>query len=91
MICQWCESDKAESIIDSVYWELPDGKKAIEITETPTIHCPSCGMKYQMEAMVGEIEDHLFLIDTSKLAKIVTFEELMAQPRLLKRNYFNFN
>jgi uncharacterized YokU family protein len=38
-----------------------------------------------------EIEDQLFLIDTKKLGKVVTFEELMAQPRLLKRNYFDFS
>jgi hypothetical protein len=32
----------------------------------------------------------LFLIDTKKIGKSITYEELMALPRLLKRNYFDF-
>jgi len=48
-------------------------------------------MTYQTELITKEIEDQLFLIDTKKLGKVVTFEELMAQQRLLKRNYFDFS
>lgn len=47
-------------------------------------------MIYQEDEIVKEIEDQLFLIDTKKLEKQVTFQELMNQPRLLKRNYFDF-
>lgn len=47
-------------------------------------------MIYQEDEIVKEIEDQLFLIDTKKLAKKVTFRELMEYPRLLKRNYFDF-
>jgi len=47
-------------------------------------------MIYQEVEIVKEIGDQLFLIDTKKLEKQVTFQELMNQPRLLKRNYFDF-
>lgn len=89
--CQWCESDTARETSDTVYWELPDGTKAIEIQDTPSIHCLECGMTYQTDETVKEIEDQLFLIDTSKLGKSMTHEALMAAPRLLKRNYFDFS
>ncbi|WP_066366147.1 YokU family protein [Neobacillus fumarioli] len=91
MKCQWCGSNTAQETNNTVYWELPDGTKAIEIRETPSIHCPECGMTYQSDELVKEIEDQLFLIDTSKLEKSMTFETLMAVPRLLKRNYFDFS
>ncbi len=89
--CEWCSSEKTKAVTDKVYWELPDGTKAIQIDETPAIHCHDCQMTYQTELITKEIEDQLFLIDTKKLGKVVTFEELMAQPRLLKRNYFDFS
>lgn len=88
MICQWCESDTAHETSNTVYWELPDGTKVIEINGTPSIHCLECGMNYQTDTTVKEIEDQLFLMDTSKLEKSVKYERLMATPRLLKRNYF---
>ncbi|KIY21577.1 MULTISPECIES: YokU family protein [Mesobacillus] len=88
--CEWCSSEKIKPVTDKVYWELPDGTKAIEIEGTPAVHCLDCQMTYQTEWITKEIEDQLFLIDTKKLAKIITFEELMEQPRLLKRNYFDF-
>ncbi|WP_433742688.1 YokU family protein [Falsibacillus pallidus] len=88
--CEWCGSDDVKLEKRSVYWELPEGTRAVEIKETPTACCVSCGMEYQKEAMVKEIEDQLFLIDRSKLGKEVLYEELMQMPRLLKRNYFDF-
>lgn len=89
-ICEWCGSEKTDTIMDTVYWELPDGTKAIQIEGAPTVECFGCGMKYQTEAITKEIEDQLYLIDTKILEKVITFSELMAQPRLLKRNYFDF-
>lgn len=89
--CEWCCSENVKTITDSVYWELPDGSNAIQIDETPAIHCLDCEMTYQTELIIKEIEDQLFLINTKNLNKVVTFEELMAQPRLLKRNYFDFS
>lgn len=78
-------------LTDSVFWELPDGTRAIEITETPTQSCTDCKMIYQSEAIVKEIENQLYLIDCKQLGKVVSFEELMAIPRLLKKNYFDFS
>lgn len=69
MICEWCETDKANPVNSTVYWELPDGSRAIEIQDTPSIHCLGCGMTYQTDSMVREIEDQLFLIDSSKIEK----------------------
>lgn len=91
MECQWCEKQDAILGQSTVFWELPDGTKAIEITETPTIICQTCGMKYQDDSTVKEIEDQLFLIDTGLLANSITFQQLMEQKRLLKRNYFDFS
>jgi uncharacterized YokU family protein len=89
--CEWCSSEGVKNATDRVFWELPDGSRAIQIDETPAIHCPDCEMTYQTEQITKEIEDQLFLIDTKNLNKEITFEELMAQPRLLKRNYFDFS
>ncbi len=89
--CEWCSSENIKTISDRVYWELPDGSGAIQIEETPAIHCFDCEMTYQTEMITKEIEDQLFLINTRNLSKVITFEELMAQPRLLKRNYFDFS
>jgi uncharacterized YokU family protein len=91
MKCDWCESARAVQSKNTVYWELPDGTKAIEITDTPCITCPECGIAYQTEEMVKQIEDQLFLINTKQLAKSITYTELMNQQRLLKRNYFDFS
>ncbi|MEH7119969.1 YokU family protein [Neobacillus vireti] len=91
MVCQWCESNSTSETSNTVYWELPDGTKVIEIHNTPTIHCLECGMNYQTDRTVKEIEDQLYLIDTSMLVKSMTYETLMAAPRLLKRNYFDFS
>lgn len=90
LICEWCgqEAKNGENI---VYWELPDGTRAIEITETPAIICTSCEMIYQSDQVTKEIEDQLFLIDTKKIDKRISYQELMALPRLLKRNYFDFS
>lgn len=89
--CDWCGSDEAIEFGTTVYWELPDGTKAIEITDTPSISCSRCGMLYQGDETVKGIEDQLFLINTSLLSKQVSYKDLMAQPRLLKRNYFDFS
>lgn len=91
MLCEWCNGSNVQRIIGSVYWELPDGTRAIEITETPTHSCPDCSMVYQSESIVKEIENQLYLIDCRKIGKVITFEELMAIPRLLKKNYFDFS
>ncbi len=91
MKCEWCETDGAEEVNTTVYWELPDGTRAIEITETPGISCSACGMEYQADETVRELEDQLFLVDTSKIDKTIVYKELMELPRFLKRNYFNFD
>ena len=91
MICQWCESETVHESSNTVYWELPDGTKVIEIQGTPSILCLECGMNFQTDTTVKEIEDQLFLIDSSKLEKSMKYETLMAAPRLLKRNYFDFS
>ena len=85
MNCMWCDSTEAKESLNTVYWELPDGTKAIEIQETPCISCSSCGMDYQSDHTVKEIEDQLFLIYTKDLPKQLTYEELMGRPRLLKK------
>ncbi len=89
--CEWCNSKNVESTVESVFWELPDGTRAIKITATPTNHCPDCNMIYQDEEIVKEIENQLFLIDCKKVGKEITYEELMGIPRLLKKNYFDFS
>jgi uncharacterized YokU family protein len=89
--CQWCNSKNVELTAESVFWELPDGTRAIEITATPTYHCFNCGMIYQSEEIVKKIENQLFLIDCKKIGKTVTYEGLMGIPRLLKKNYFDFS
>lgn len=89
--CTWCDSKHIEEKKASVFWELPDGSRAIEITETPSILCHDCDMEYQPDEQVKEIEDQLFLIDTKTIDKEISFAELMARPRLLKRNYFDFS
>lgn len=88
MKCDWCEDPNAIEFTCTVYWELPDGTRAIEITETPGLKCPTCKMEYQTEATIEALEDQLILIDTKKIGKAISFDQLMAQPRLLKRNYF---
>ena len=91
MRCQWCESEKVIMSSDTVYWELPDGSRAVEIKETPTVICQDCHINDQTDSLVKEIEDQLFLIDTKSLPKSLTFQQLMSIPRLLKRNYFDFS
>lgn len=90
MKCEWCEDSVAEEITCTVFWELPDGSRAIEIHGTPGMKCTSCGMEYQTEVTIEALEDQLLLIDTKKINKEIVYEELMAQPKLLKRNYFKF-
>ncbi len=65
--CEWCGNQKASACQSAVYWELPDGTRAIEITDTPAFACSSCGMTYQEEAVIGEIENQLFLVDAKKI------------------------
>lgn len=88
--CHWCEQPEPAQIKDTVYWELPDGTKAIEIREVPSFSCDYCGAVYQDETVAKDIENHLFIIDTKNIEKSLTYEELMAKPKLLKRNYFDF-
>lgn len=90
MRCEWCKG-KASTCEGSVYWELPDGSRAIEITKTPSIICKECEMVYQEDKVIKEIEDQLFLVDTRQIDSTISFKELMELPRLLKRNYFDFS
>lgn len=87
--CEWCDGD-AKRAENTVYWELPDGTRAIEITNVPAVLCSSCGMMYSTDEITKEIEDQLFLVDTKKITKTMSYQELMLLPRLLKRNYFDF-
>lgn len=88
--CEWCEHGTVEEIKQSVFWELPEGTRAIEITNTPSVFCHSCHMIYQSEEMVKKIEDQLFLINRNQLKDVVSYEELMNMERILKKNYFDF-
>ncbi|CAH0347347.1 YokU family protein [Bacillus sp. CECT 9360] len=90
-ICEWCNEGSLSDVTAPVYWELPDGTKAIEITATPSKRCDACGACYQVDSIVKQIEDQLFLINTAQLDKSIPFEALMKVPRLLKRNYFDFS
>ncbi|WP_064091338.1 YokU family protein [Rossellomorea aquimaris] len=88
--CEWCNSEAAMETILPVYWELPCGTRAIQITDVPSVSCEECRMNYQEEQVIGEIEDQLMLVDTSQIEKVITHKELMKLPRMLKRNYFRF-
>ncbi|MGM0854336.1 MAG: YokU family protein [Bacillota bacterium] len=89
-ICEWCEAETAHEDQSNVYWELPDGTRAIQISIVPSMSCSHCGMEYQEEAVINEIEDQLMVIDTNLIDKVITYTELMKLPRLLKKNYFRF-
>lgn len=91
LTCDWCEEHNLEETKAVVHWELPDGSRAITITNVPSYYCDHCKFSYQKEELVKTIEDQLFLISTELLPVSVTFDELMKQPRLLKRNYFDFS
>ena len=91
MCCEWCSSKNFMKEAISVFWELPDGTNTIEIRNTPCISCKECGMSYQEEEIIEQIEEQLLLINTKILEKSLTFDELMGKPRLLKRNYFKFD
>ncbi|WP_335871694.1 YokU family protein [Bacillus sp. 2205SS5-2] len=90
-ICEWCGEASIRSDRRTVYWELPDGTRAIEITDTPTKCCQSCKVDYQSEALIQELEDQLYLVDRSKISESLSFDELMSLPRLLKKNYFRLD
>ena len=87
--CEWCESENAVKTSNLVHWELPDGSRAIEISETPCTECPDCGISYQSEDTINEIENQLLLINVKELPNRVNFDELMKWKRHLKRNYFD--
>ncbi|MBM7094555.1 MULTISPECIES: YokU family protein [Alteribacter] len=91
MKCKWCESDKAIHSLESAYWELPDGSRAVEITQVPSIKCSDCEMIYIEEEQIADIEDQFMLIDTKKLDMTFSYKTLMNQPKFLKKNYFNFD
>jgi len=90
LLCDWCGS-KANKGENTVYWELPDGSRAIQITETPAVICSTCTMVYQTDEVTKQIEDQLLLVDTQKIGKSISYQKLMELPRLLKRNYFDFS
>ena len=58
--CEWCEGNNITIGTSSVYWELPDGSRAIEITATPAVICKECDMVYQTEKLTKEIEDRFW-------------------------------
>ncbi|MEC1622107.1 YokU family protein [Bacillus mojavensis] len=89
--CEWCGEPEALPGTNTVYWELPDGTRAIELTNTPAMICSSCGMAYQEDSTIKDIEDQLFLINTKKLPESLTYQQLMETERILKRNYFDFS
>lgn len=89
-VCEWCDSQNIEYSTKSVFWELPDGTRVIEITETPTIICHDCQIYYQPDQIVEEVENQLLLVDTKKFGKSIKYQELMDQQRILKKNYFDF-
>ncbi|MDO6655772.1 YokU family protein [Anaerobacillus sp. 1_MG-2023] len=91
MICKWCEQEGAFETLDKGYWELPDGSRAVEISDLPSVQCGYCGMCYQTDELVGDVEEQLMLIDTSKLPSSFSYKELMSQERLLKKNYFDLD
>ncbi|MBS2969285.1 YokU family protein [Metabacillus sp. KIGAM252] len=91
MTCEWCGSDKTKTAELPVYWELPDGTRSIEITNAPSVNCLACHMVYQEEKVVKEIENQLFLIRTSNLGDSIDYKQLMAEPKILKKNYFDFS
>ncbi|RBP01094.1 YokU family protein [Rossellomorea aquimaris] len=89
-VCEWCEEETAHEEKANVYWELPDGSRAIQISNVPSMSCSHCGMEYQEEAVINEIEDQLMLIDTKLIDKVIAYTDLMELPRLLKKNYFRY-
>ncbi|WP_108671458.1 YokU family protein [Peribacillus acanthi] len=89
--CEWCEEKQIQETTASVYWELPDGSRAIEIKDTPTIKCPICEAEYQQETIVKGIEDQLFLVDRRKITSPINYKDLMEMERILKKNYFDFS
>ncbi|PLT28722.1 YokU family protein [Peribacillus deserti] len=88
--CVWCNEGGVIVINDDVYWELPDSSRAIEITETPSLFCGGCSAVYLEAKLAAEIENQLFLIDRKQLGSSISFSQLMALPKLLKKNYFSF-
>ncbi|MBM7692527.1 putative YokU family protein [Peribacillus deserti] len=88
--CVWCNERSIVDIEDQVYWELPDGSRSIEITATPSLFCSSCHAVYLDEKLAADLEDQLFLIDRNELSSSISFSKLMALPKMLKKNYFNF-
>ena len=45
-------------------------------------------MNYIEENVIEKIEEQLILINTKELSNSLTYQELMAKERLLKKNYF---
>ncbi len=88
--CVWCESEKIIHGLNTVHWELPDGTRAIVITDTPSVICNNCKMIYQSDEIVKAIEDQLFLINTNIIGQEISYTNLMNQQRMLKKNYFDF-
>lgn len=88
--CAWCNSENIVHDGENVYWELPDGTRAIKISEVPSVKCQQCKMVYQTDSLVKKIEEQLFLINTNIIGQEISYTSLMKQERLLKRNYFDF-
>lgn len=90
MTCEWCVEGNVRIQNMPVYWELPDGSRAIEISDTPTCICEQCGMEYQEEMLIKKLENHLYLVDFKKIPASISYEELINLPKILKKNYFDF-
>lgn len=87
MECLWCEEEGAETFLSTVYWELPDGSRSIELTNVPSIKCAACGEEYQEEDIIEKIETQLLLVETKQLPSSMEYEDFIKMPRCLKRNY----
>ncbi|MGG1518818.1 YokU family protein [Paenibacillus oryzisoli] len=85
MPCVWCDAEATQDSVKDCYWILPDGKKAIQITDVPAIACPACGT-YVLEATSQLIEEKLYWHDVAALGSVFSYSALMKAPRV--QNWF---
>lgn len=87
MECLWCGEDGGISGLATVYSELPDGSRRIELKSVPSVKCSLCGAEYQEEDVAEKIETQLLLVESKYLPLSVEYEDFLKLPRCLKRNY----
>lgn len=87
MHCVWCDSENIRDGAKNCYWNLPDGKAAVEILDIPAIDCPNCGL-YVTESTAQQVEEALYWNDISALGDVFRYEELMNAPRI-RKSYFD--